>query len=368
MSFHGAVEVFGRTRISGWAGHEAGGKASPLRFELHFKGHPPLAPTRTVARPEGAGFVFDLPADFHAMAWPDFIAAYEGVLVLAEHVAPPLRWRPLLYKNVLLAHFHETEAEAAASTPRRIARATRLAALTLAEGAAPLLPLWARHHAEIVGAGNLFVLHDGNAADLAAQLPASATLLRLPAGEASARQAPADFARQVRAFQRFLLESYDAVLCTAPDTFICADRTLSAGRSLREVLLALPAPGSIATAWSLWHDIEAESEYDPARPVLAQRRLLAREPALDTALLARLPAEGDAGGGTPHRVAGLHALNLAMFDLEHALAQADDDASAAIVARLRAGNAAFAQAHIRVFDPAAPLTITADWMRAAVTA
>ncbi len=373
-TFHGAVETFGRKSISGWARYTVEGKPAPLQFELQFKGRAPQQVTQTVQRPEGTGFVFDLPPEFHTMPWPDFIAAYEGVLVQAIHVTPPLRWRPGLYKNVLLNRFEDVQATARVALPRRHAQTppSRLAAVTLASGPAPLLPLWVRHHAGIVGPSNIFVIDAGLAPDSAARVPAGGSTVRLPTPETTGEGSDS----RAAAFQRFLLETYDAVLTLPPDTFLCIDPALAAARAPHETLLALPPPGAIATAWSLWHDIDAEPEYDPARPLLAQRRLLAREPARDRPVLARLPAAGETAAETPAPIAGLHVLHLGMFDLEQALAaiaqaEAPDidaaaNAAGEIVARMRARNDAFAQASIMVFNPAAPLTVAAGWMRAAL--
>ncbi len=364
--FDGAIELFDRRCISGWAKHAGGGKQSPLDFELHFVDRPPLAVTRMTSRREGVGFVFDLPAEFHAMPWEEFIAAYTGVLVLATHVSPPLRWRPLLYKNALLQLLNDVRSQLHDLLPRRFAGAPpcNVAAVTQATGAAPLLTYWARHHAEIVGAENLYIIDAGINDDVIARLPCGANVFRLSADRNPVKL----YGRRVDACQRFLLETYDAVLSLPSSAFLCMEPALAGDRSAREALLAIPAPGAIATAWSVWHNFDVEPVYDDTRPILSQRHLLTRETALDRPVFARLPARDEASGEPLVKVPGLHVLYLGMCDLDLALEGAfDPEEGPKIVNQLRIMGAEFARHNPRSFDPSAPFTVIPNWMREVLT-
>lgn len=369
MPFFGAIEAFTRRRIAGWARCEEGGTRLPIRFELRLRGHPPLAPARLTDRGEGTGFAFDLPETLHHLPWHDLVDSFEAVAALSEGTR---RWTVPMYKSVLLAPdlaaaanpttLLADELHPYATAPRP---GGRVAALTLAQGDPLALTLWARHHAAHFGAGNLYVLDPTPPAEAAA-LPDGVTRIHLPAAPGEGWPQ----ARTLALFQRFLLESHDAVLCTEPDALLCAAPGLAAGRSLAETLLALPQPLAAPTAWRLWHDIESEPEYDPARPLLAQRRILVREPALDRPLVTRIPANWRPGlraSDPVHPVEGLHLLQLRTFDLDHALAELPRRTGGAttpgiIAGWFRAEARAFAQATIMGFDPQAPRTMAASWM------
>jgi hypothetical protein len=374
--FLGAVEALGRTRVSGWVRCEADGARLPVRVELRLAGHPPLPLSTIVERPEGLGFIFDLPAACHAMPWRDFVAAFDAVLAMAEGAGT---WRVPLYKSVLLGRdlvpAEQAQGAGNATTlvadvlrPYRSTPATegRVAAFTLAQGDNLLLGLWARHHAAAFGAAHLYVLDPGVGAD---GLPDGVNVVRLPA-------LPGDAWAPVRTsamFQRFLLETYDATVFLDPDALLCAAPALAEGRGLAEMLLALPQPHAIPAAWRLWHDIAAEGEYDPARPLLAQRRMLVRDASLERPLVNRLPANWRPGppprGEAP--VPGLHAIHLRTFDLDHALVEIPRRTDgrldgAEIVNWFKVESRAFAEAFILGFDPAAPRTMAASWMREAI--
>lgn len=389
MAFSGAVEVLGRTRVSGWVRHAEGGAVS---VTLVMQGRDPIAATQVVARPEGNGFVIELPAEYRTMPWAAFVERFDCVLAEGVVGGQVRQWRVPLYKSVLL----DREGSAGNRTTLALARlkeyviapvqSGRLAAFTIAHDEAVMLPLWAKYYAGVVGPENCFVLDHGSSFDCAAVVPKGVTVVRL------AREAfdTGVISRSVAMFQRFLLESHDAVLYSDADEFICADPTLSAGRSLAAVLLGLEPAVGITTGYNLWHDIENEPAYDPGRPVLAQRRLLSRETALDKPLISRVPLSWEAGfqraaeGGS--RVAGLYLLHLRLFDLDHALTRGGvyrgskwhvDDLAAGraahqrisdsdIVGLFRAVNAEFAAAPIGVFDPQAARTVVPAWMREAI--
>jgi hypothetical protein len=276
-----------------------------------------------------------------------------------------------MYKSVLLAPdlaaanpttLLADELRPYATAPRAEGR---VAALTLAQGDPLLLTLWARHHAAHLGAENLYVLDPAPPAE-ATPLPDGATRIHLPAAPGEGWPE----ARTLAMFQRFLLETHDAVLCAEPDALLCAAPTLVAGRTLAETLLALPQPLAAPTAWRLWHDIEAEPEYDPAQPLLAQRRILVRDTALDRPLVTRIPANWRPGLRAPAPlppVEGLHMLHIRSFDLDHALTRGAA-APGQIAGWFRAESRAFAQATILGFDPTAPRTMAASWMREAIKA
>ncbi len=381
--FLGAIEALGRTRVSGWVRCEADGARLPVRVELRLAGHPPLPLSTTVERPEGLGFIFDLPAACHAMPWRDFVAAFDGVLAMAEGAGT---WRVPLYKSVLLGRdlVPAEQAQQAGNATTLVADMLRdyrtapaaegrVAAFTLAQGDNLLLGLWARHHAAVFGAPHLYVLDPGTGAD---GLPDGVNVVRLPAAPADARADAWATVRTLAMFQRFLLESYDSTVYLDPDALLCAAPVLAEGRALADVLLALPQPHAIPTAWRLWHDIEAEGEYDPARPLLAQRRILVRATALDQPLIARLPANWRPGLPPPDGAApvpGLHAIHLRTFDLDHALVELPRQSGgrlkgAEIANWFKVESRAFAEAFILGFDPTAPRTMAASWMREAIKA
>jgi len=376
MPFFGAIEAFGRRRIAGWARCEEDGTRLPIRLELRLRGLPPSAPARLADRPEGTGFAFDVPEALHNMPWRDFVDGFEAVVA---HSEGDRRWTVPMYKSVLLAPdlaasgtnpttLLADELRAYATAPRATGR---VAALTLAQGDPLILALWARHHAAHLGAENLYVL-DPSPPQEAAALPEGVTRIHLPAppGEGWPQ------ARTLAMFQRFLLETHDAVLCAEPDALLCAAPTLAAGRPLAEVLLALPQPLAAPAAYRLWHDIETEPEYDPAQPLLAQRRILVRDQALDRPLVTRIPANWRPGlrGTAPLTpVDGLFMLHLRTFDLDHALAELPRLTHGAatpgqIAGWFRTEARAFAEATIMGFDPRAPRTMAASWMREAVHA
>jgi hypothetical protein len=262
----------------------------------------------------------------------------------------------------------------------------RLAAFTIAYNEALMIPIWAKYYAEVVGPENLYILDHASDVDYTTMVPKGVKVIRLP------RDAFDNFliARTVAMFQRFLLESYDSVLYTDSDEFVCADPELAAGRTLRDVLLQLDVPIGITTGFNLWHDLANESAYDPAKPLLSQRRMLARETHMDKPLIARVPLSWVPGfhsaleGGT--RVPGLYMVHLRWFDLDHALVKGGHyreskwnrfDVEHGIAAYQRLGaeeivhvfrgtNASFTRQPTQEFGPDAQRTFVPDWMKEAV--
>jgi hypothetical protein len=405
MAFVGAIEEFNRRRISGWARFEKDGVRTTPAFAVHFKGHPALPCTSTGDRTEGTGFVFDLPAEFGAMQWSDFIAAYDGVIASVEGPSGRVNWRPQMYKSVLINRDLEPRPpqgsvpSGAAWNPTTLAirrlkqysippvKGGRLAAFTIAFNEALVIPIWARYYAKIVGPENLFILDHSSTVDYTTMVPEGVTVIRLP------RDAFDNYliARTVAMYQRFLLESYDSVLYTDSDEFVCADPELSADRPLKDVLLELDEPIGITTGFNLWHDLDREKGYDPALPVLDQRRMLVREKSMDKPLISRVPLSWVPGfhsateGGS--HVRGLYMIHLRMFDLDHALIKGGHyreskwnpfDVENRLAAYQRLGgddiekwfrdtNAMFRRANVGdEFDPNAQYTTVASWMKEAV--
>jgi len=190
--------------------------------------------------------------------------------------------------------------------------------------------------------------------------------------------------------QRFLLESYDAVLYSDSDEFIFASPDVLRGNSLAEYLGALSAAVGITTGYDLLHDISSEPPYNPGHPLLSQRRVMRRQPTMDKPLISRPPLNWIPGfhsaveGGTP--IPGLYLPHLRWFDLdqalikggfyrtsswshynvENSLATYQREGEGEIIDRFRANSVVAADLRGATFDPNASHTVVPDWMRAAI--
>jgi hypothetical protein len=190
--------------------------------------------------------------------------------------------------------------------------------------------------------------------------------------------------------QRFLLESYESVLYSDSDEFVCAAPDALRGASLAEFLRSLKDAVGITNGYDQLHDIGSEPPYDPAHKLLDQRRVMRRQPSMDKPLISRLPLNWIPGfhaaveGGIP--VPGLYLLHLRWFDLdqalikggfyrksswspydvENSLAEYQREGETEIVARFRANLAIAADLRGKTFDATASHTVVPDWMRAAI--
>lgn len=139
-----------------------------------------------------------------------------------------------------------------------------LACVTMVYNERDMLPLWLRHYGGQVGAQACYVIDhgsdDGSTADLG-----GATRLRL---DRSPLDEPgrAAFVGQVCAG---LLRQYDYVAYTDADEMLVADPAI--WPSLVDYINDAPPPVVTALGMNLLHLIGHEADWDPARPILAQR-------------------------------------------------------------------------------------------------
>jgi hypothetical protein len=260
----------------------------------------------------------------------------------------------------------------------------RIAALTIAYNEFVVLPLWARYYAKQFGAENLFIIDQGSDDLYNLLLPPGVNIIRVPRDMFDNWL----IVRLVEFMQRFLLESYDAVLYTDSDEFVCASPDALQGRSLKQFLLQLPESVGVTKGYDLHHDLETEPAYDLSRPVLEQRRLIKYQPMMDKPVISRVPLNWIPGfhrareGGV--RIPGLYMLHLRWFDLDQALnkgaryraskwepsdvekriAEYQREEDVQVVSRFKGWSNSFSGVRRgAIFDENAQLTIVPDWMR-----
>jgi hypothetical protein len=323
MAFEGAVEAVSREVISGWASYVVGEKRTFPDVRLQFKTFGSFAPTRTIDRGERTGFVFRLPPELQAVAWPDFLDDFDAVIAQSPQHPESGQWRAPLYKSVLsgLNPDNRTGLLAALLREYSVIPKTngRIAALTIAYNERLMLPLWAKYYGAKFGPENLYVIDQGSDLPYDDLLPKGVSIIRLPRDMFDNWL----IARLVAVTQRLLLESYDSVLYSDSDEFVCADPNIIGSHSLCDFLRSLSEPIGITTGYDLLHDIASEAAYDRDRPVLSQRRVMRRQPSMDKPLISRLPLNWVPGfhtaaeGGSP--IAGLYLVHSRWFDLDQAL-------------------------------------------------
>jgi hypothetical protein len=391
MSFEGVVEAFSREIISGWVSHIDAGTRTFPDVRLHFRTLGSFVPTDTVDRGDRTGFVFRLPSTFHDMKWPEFLDDFDAVIATSLDHPESGQWRVPLYKSVLAPLNPDNRTGLLAARLRdyqvRPKPTGRIAALTIAYNERVMLPLWAKYYAAEFGAENLFVIDQGSDQEYGDLLPKGVNIIRVPRDMFDNWL----IARQVAIMQRFLLESYDSVLYSDSDEFVCAEPGTLEGRSLAGHLTSLDAAIGITTGYDLLHDIATEAPYDATRRLLSQRHVMRRQPMMDKPLISRLPLNWVPGfhnaaeGGV--RIPGLYLLHLRWFDLdqalikggfyrtsnwstfdvEHKLADYQREGENEIVSRFRTNSAIAAELRGATFDPAASHTVVPGWMRSAVT-
>lgn len=389
MRFDGVVESLNQSRITGWACYNLPDKKVVPRIVLRFESLGAFEPTTIAKRDDGlTGFIFDLPPHFRDLAWGNFLAEFLGVFAEYDAPAGVERWRIPLYKSVLSGFDPKNATVLLADRLQQYKLAPRpegrIAALTIAYNEFVMLPLWARYYEKYFGAENLFVIDQSSDGIYDNILPRGVNIIRIP------RDAFDNWliVRLVATMQRFLLESYDSVLYTDSDEFVCASPDVLAGRDLRQFLLELKAPVGITRGYDLHHDMPREPPYDASRPVLDQRRVIRYQPMMDKPVVSRLPLNWIPGfhsareGGMP--VPGLYMLHLRWFDLDQALnkgaryraskwsqidierrlAEYQRDEDAQVIDRFKAWANSFARLDAdAVFDARAELTVVPDWMR-----
>jgi len=190
----------------------------------------------------------------------------------------------------------------------------KIAAVTMVYNEPEFLPIWLAHYARQVGAENCFVMDhgsdDGSTADLA---PAS--LIRLP------RSIRDEWARSefTSDFCSGLLRYYDVVVHSDCDELLVADpryhATLAdcAGSGL---------PVTTAIGLNVFHDPAREPEYDPARPISAQRPWLCFVASMCKPVMITQPLRWQAGLHSydgPIAFGRLFLFHLRHFDLQAGL-------------------------------------------------
>jgi hypothetical protein len=392
MGFDGVVESVTQARITGWACYNLPDRREFPRLMLRFHTLGAFPSMGTTVRGDGiTGFTFDLPPQFQELSWGQFLAEFHGVHAEFETPAGVERWMVPLYKSVMASFDPKNPTALLLDRLQRYKinpqPQGRVAALTIAYNEFTILPLWAHYYAKQFGAENLFVIDQGSDEIYDSLLPAGVNIIRVPRDMFDNWL----IVRLVATMQRFLLESYDAVLYTDSDEFVCASPDVLRGRNFKQFLLEIEQPIGITRGYDLHHDIGIEPAYDASRPVLEQRRLIKYQPMMDKPVISRVPLNWIPGfhrareGGTP--IPGLYMLHLRWFDLDEALSkgaryraskwdasdiekhiaeyQRDEDVQ--VINRFKAMAGSFA--HLKsevVFDDSADLTIVPDWMREAV--
>ncbi|HEY4042180.1 MAG TPA: hypothetical protein VGM32_10120 [Rhodopila sp.] len=297
------------------------GKPQPASLALRFQTLGSFAPTQVNMQPDGwVSFVFALEY-LPRLSWSHFLDEFVGVIASCPAVSDTEWWIVPLHKNVLQSvnqtTLHAERLRDYSRTPRPDGR---LAAFTIVYNEYTVLPLWAQYYGSQFGESNLYIIDQGSERPYGGLHP-DINIIRLP------RDAFDNWliARVVAFFQRFLLESYDTVLYTDSDEFVCASPEVLAGRSLSDFLLRLPVPIGRPRGYNLVHDISRESAYDPSCPVLSQRRSVMRWRGGDKPLISRtpvswLPGFHHASEGSVE-IPGLYLLHLRYFDLDAALAK-----------------------------------------------
>ncbi len=387
MSFEGVIESFSRSTVAGWASYIDDGTRVFPELRLQFRSQPALVPSETVSRGERTGFVFRLPESFREMRWREFLDDFDAVIASYPGAG---QWRVPFFKSVLAPLDPDNRTTLLAHRLREYQIAPkpdgRIAVFTIAYNEPLMVPLWAKYYAEKFGAENLYVIDQGSEMGYEDLVPKGVNIIRLP------RDAFDNWliARLVANLQRFLLESYETVIYSDSDEFICADPASLQGKSLSEHLRSLPTPVGITTGYNLVHDLATEGAYDPTRPLLSQRRFMHRMTTMDKPLITRIPLNWVPGfhnaaeGGV--QVPGLYLLHLRWFDLdqaltkgsnyrnsswspfdvEHKLASYQREEEREIVSRFRGLSTSVSTLSDRAFNPSTKFTVVPDWMRTAI--
>jgi len=389
MGFDGVVESVSQTRITPWASYDFPGEKAALRLILRFHKLGVLLPTSTRLRGDGlTGFTFVLPKQFQDLTWAEFIADFHGVQAEYEGPNGVERWIVPLYKSVLATLDPKNPTTLLVDRLKGYKRDPqpqgRIAALTIAYNEFVLLPLWVPYYAKHFGAENLFVIDQGSDETYNLTLPPGINIIRVP------RDVFDNWLimRLVATMQRFLLESYDSVLYTDSDEFVCGSPEALGGRSFRQFLLELEQPIGICRGYDLHHNVDREPSYDNSCPVLRQRRLIRYQPMMDKPVISRFPLNWVPGFHTAReggaRIPGLYMLHLRWFDLDEALnkgaryrrskwdqadletriAEYQRDEDIQVINRFKGWTNSFAGIkEDAVFDANAEFTVVPDWMR-----
>ena len=183
-----------------------------------------------------------------------------------------------------------TTPDEAVATPerrrRREPQAPRVVVMTMVRDEADMLPRWIDYYGGQLGVQSLMVFDDNSVDGSTDDLPC--TLYRLPP-EPWKRRWARTRVNMVNGISRGLLACNDVVIFTDVDEFLVPDPDKYDGlldylahRSDRPVIAPL--------AFEVMHNARVEPEFDPARPLLEQRRFVKFSPAMCKPLLKRVPA------------------------------------------------------------------------------
>lgn len=393
MTFRGVIEVLSPWGIVGWVSYQSpDGRSHVPSVMLKFHHLGTFSPAKRPERENGlTGFVFELPREFANFDWKEFIDEFDCVEADFAGEDGVEHWRVPLFKSVVNSVANRTALQRPPGELHRYAMDPkpqgRIAAITTVYNEPLMLPLWARYYAKEFGPENVFIVDHESTQRYRLSMPKGVAIIRVPrdAGDSVL------VVRMMGLMQRFLLESYDTVVYTDSDEFVCADPEVLQGRTLREFLLQLPEPIGITTGFNLRHNIHMEEPYDLRKPILAQRRVIQRAPAMDKPVVSRVPLNWVTGfhwareGG--EKINGFYLLHLRWFDLETALrkgekyraskwSRTDLDLKLAaynraeegeIISSFRGWAEQIATSDLVDFDPDAEFTLVPEWMRQAIT-
>ncbi|WP_161556086.1 glycosyltransferase family 2 protein [Mangrovicoccus ximenensis] len=159
---------------------------------------------------------------------------------------------------------------------------TNIACVTMMKDEDFFLPIWFRYYSRLFGAENLFILDHCSAQHPAGMLPGEPgaerlNVFRIPALDSlsKARSGGRFDAKRFELISNMLnglLAFYDVVIFNDADEIYVPDPARY--RDLRAYVEARAADNRVTAGLGLemFHDIGSEADFDPARPVFAQRR------------------------------------------------------------------------------------------------
>jgi len=164
-------------------------------------------------------------------------------------------------------------------------RAPRAVVMTMARDESDMLPRWIDYYSRQLGMGSLIVLDDNSVDGSTDNLPC--TLYRLPPEPWKRRWAKTR-ARLVNGMASGLLACNDVVIFTDVDEFLVADPGKYDGL-LDYLAHRTDRPVIAPLAMEVVHDPRLEPAFDPARPLLEQRRFVKFSPGMCKPLVKRTP-------------------------------------------------------------------------------
>jgi Glycosyl transferase family 2 len=164
--------------------------------------------------------------------------------------------------------------------------APRVVAMTMVRDESDMLPRWIDYYGRQLGVQNLLVLDDNSVDGSTDDLPCM--LYRLPPEPWKRRWAPTR-ARLANGLARGLLACNDVVIFTDADEFLVPDPDKYSGL-LDYLAHRSEVPVIAPLAFEVMHNARVEPAFDPARPLLEQRRFVKFAPAMCKPLLKRVSA------------------------------------------------------------------------------